>query len=142
MARKILRELVLTSLAQMGGRAAASSVLSMVKDAASARLPKEWNRPHPPYRSRADMYIAFERATLRDRGFLDGGERGYWRLTPAGWNEAKRLLAGKGEHAKKVAWEKDAGWIGQIAGSMSDMPEFLEVLRLGREARRRMGRHN
>src|SRR5206468_3998365 len=91
-ARRILRELILQSLAQFGGRARASAVLRAVRSAAEPIVPAEWRRPHPPYRSRIELYTAFERATLRSAGLLDASERGYWVLTKSGKVQADKLM--------------------------------------------------
>ena len=141
--RKLLRDSILRTLAQIGGRAPAASVLRSVARASEADVPADWKKPHPPYRSRLELYIAFERATLRDLGLLDASERGVWKLTEAGWREGRRLLDTSSHHGDDISvrsWEKTAGWLGRVAGSMSQYPEYLEVLKLGREARRRMDR--
>ena len=141
-ARRILRELILIALAEMDGQARASSVLQTVRERAEGLVPGEWQKPHPPYRTRVDLYTAFERATLRDLGLIDGTERGYWKLTLAGWGQAKKVAkAWKNGTAKptasseQVLWQGDAGWIGRILGSMRDEPDFSEVVRLGRKIR-------
>jgi hypothetical protein len=141
LARKTLRETILKTLVELGGRAPAASVLRAVAHAAKASVPADWRKPHPPYRSRLELYIAFERASLRDLKLLDASERGVWKLTEAGWREGRRVMDGTTQHDQDVdvmLWEKSAGWLGRVAGSMSRYPEYQEVLRLGREARRRM----
>src|SRR5438552_5044559 len=90
-ARRILREFILKTLAELGGRAKASVVLRAVRDASEPYVPPEWRNPHPPYQSRTELYAAFERANLRDSGLLDATEYGYWKLTPAGWQQAKKI---------------------------------------------------
>ena len=141
--RRILRELILTTVARAGGQARASSVLRSVRDAGAPYVPAEWHQPHPPYRSRIELYTAFERTTLRNAGLLDASARGIWKLTPAGWECARKLLKGwqKGS-AKPLASPQqlpghgNAEWIGRILGSMRDEPDFAEVVRLGRQIRR------
>ena len=141
--RRVLRELILTTVARAGGSARASSVLRSVRDAGAPYLPAAWEQPHPPYRSRIELYTAFERATLRDAGLLDASERGIWKLTPAGWEQARKLLkrwedanAKRSARREQLPWGGKAGWIGRILGSMRDEPDFAEVVRLGREIRR------
>ena len=141
-ARRILRELILIALAEADGRARASSVLQTVRERAEAFVPVDWRKPHPPYRTRIDLYTAFERASLRDAGLLDPKERGIWKLTEAGWHQAKQLMAAwsNGGGKPKLSTEplkSGRSWLGRVAGSLRDEPEFAEVLRLGRDARRK-----
>ncbi|SRR6266487_2683947 len=141
-ARRILRELILITLGEANGQARASSVLENVRERAKAFVPAEWQKPHPPYRTRIDLYAAFERASLRDAGLIDPTERGIWKLTPAGWNQARQLIAswsdGGGKprvSAQALSPKGGRNWLGRVAGSLRNEPDFDEVLRLGREAR-------
>jgi hypothetical protein len=143
-ARRILRELIFIALAEANGSARASSVLRTVRQRAEDLVPVEWRKPHLPYRSRIELYAAFERASLRDAGLIDATEHGIWKLTPAGWIQAKQLMAAwrNGEGKPRILPEaltpkSGRNWIGRVAGSLRDEPAFAEVLRLGRDARRK-----
>src|SRR5881394_46637 len=138
-ARRILRELILIVLAQTNGRAQTSEVLRSVRKRAEEYVPREWQKPHPPYRSRIELYVAFERASLRDAGLLDATQRGIWKLSKAGWNLAEKLTAGWNEGRSKPKVSTEAlthkgvkSWLGRVAGSFRDEPDFDTVLKLGR----------
>jgi restriction endonuclease Mrr len=51
-------------------------------------------RPEPRTDRKWDAWVMFARQELKDQGFLDpSAPRGTWRLTPAGRQEAERLIA-------------------------------------------------
>jgi hypothetical protein len=104
---RFVSETLLATLAAHKGEMRAGDAQREVASRIRDVTPVEWQLPadRTNYPTRAEMIVAWRRKDLEQKGLISSEERGMWRLTPRGFEQANLIQAAGGPARPAAAAE-------------------------------------